>query len=82
MDKYVQECRLVDTSFDKILGDETGCDPAPIMLIRAAARSIVSTCSASRHRELAIADLYRCAGHLKAMLTHGCIQPCRRKGGA
>jgi hypothetical protein len=70
MDDFAATCRQVEAGFDRILGGDAGCESATVMLIRAAARSIVSAYPAGSHRDLAIADLQSCAGHLTAMKPH------------
>ena len=70
MDEHTRTCRQLEAGFEEILGGDAGCDSAPVMLIRAAARSIVSAYPAGSHRDLAIADLQSCAGHLRAMEPH------------
>ena len=70
MDDFTRTSPQVEAGFDEILGSDAGCESAALMLIRAAARSIVSAYPAGSHRDLAIADLQRCAGHLRAMEPH------------
>ena len=82
MDEFTKTCRQVEADFDAIFGMDSNCDSAPVKLIRTAARSIVSAYPAGSHRDLAIADLQRCARHLKAMGLHDRIPKNCRKGKA
>ena len=70
MDDFTKTCRQVEAGFDRILGRDAGGESATVMLIRAAARSIVSAYPAGSHRDLAIADLQSCACHLRVMEPH------------
>ena len=71
MDNFTTTCRRVDCRFDAILADRTGQEPDPIMLIRAAARMIMTRYPQDSQRDMAMADLLSSVKHLHAMDPEG-----------
>ena len=71
MDDFTATCRQVDCKFDAILTDRTGSEPGPIMLIRAAARMIMTTYPRHRERDMAMTDLLSSVKHLHAVNPEG-----------
>ena len=67
MGDFVQTCRQVDAQFDRIMGTPSMNEPEAVMLIRAAARMIMTTYPEHCRRSMALADLLSSAEHLKSI---------------
>ena len=67
MDLFEQTCKQIDAEFDAITGNCSRNEPGPVMLIRAAAKLIMSRYPCNHRRTKAMADLFSSAEHLKAM---------------
>jgi hypothetical protein len=67
MDEFLKNCRQVDARFDRIMGTRDNDEPAPVMLIRAAARMTMTTYPDHRLKDQVLDALLESATHLKAM---------------
>ena len=67
MGNFEQACKTVDTRFSEIMGTDSDVEQAPVMLLRAAAKMVMTTYPAHRFRDLALADLFSSTEHLKAL---------------
>ena len=67
MDEIVKSCRQIDARFDRVMGTRDNDEPAPVMLIRAAARMTMTTYPEHRLKDRVLNSLLESAGHLKAM---------------
>ena len=71
MGEFEQVCKKVDTGFNEIMGTGSDAEQAPVMLLRAAAKMMMTTYPEHRLRGLALANLYSSANHLKALENIG-----------
>ena len=67
MNEFVNNCRQVDARFDRVTGNCNSDEPAPVMLIRAAARMTATNYPEHRLKDRVLDSLLETAGHLKAM---------------
>ena len=67
MGEFEQTCKQVDAQFDGVMKNHSGNEPAPVMLIRAAARLAMTTYPASRLKDRVMDGLLESAGHLKSL---------------
>jgi hypothetical protein len=65
--EFKQTCKEIDARFDRVMETRNGEEPAPVMLIRAAARMTVTSYPKHRLKDRVLASLLETAGHLKAM---------------
>ena len=69
MGTFEQACKEVDTRFDQVMDTYSDNEPIPVMLLRAAAKMILTTYPEHRMRTLAMNNLLSSAEHLKAVGT-------------
>ena len=67
MDKFERASKAVDAKFNEIMGTDSDVEQAPVMLLRAAAKMVMTTYPAHRLRALTLANLFNSAEHLKAL---------------
>ncbi|WP_319525733.1 hypothetical protein [uncultured Desulfosarcina sp.] len=67
MDEFATICRQVDARFDRVMGNLDNDEPAPVMLIRAAARMTMTSYPDHRLKDRVLDALLESATHLKAM---------------
>ena len=67
MDDFTTTCSQTDAEFDAVIIAPSKHEPEPIMLIRAAARMIMTSYPRHRQRDMAMTDLISSVKHLHAM---------------
>jgi hypothetical protein len=67
MDLFEQASKQIDAEFDAIMEPGSGDEPVPVVLIRAAAKLIMTTYPGHNQRTMALADLFSSARHLKTL---------------
>ena len=67
MGEFEQVCNKVDTDFNEIMGTASDVEQAPVTLLRAAAKMMMTTYPEHKLRGLALANVYSSVNHLKAL---------------
>jgi len=67
MGNFEQICKEVDAEFNEIMGTASDVEQAPVMLLRAAAKMMMTTYPEHKLRGLALANVYSSVNHLKAL---------------
>ena len=75
MSKFELAAKVVDAKFNEIMGADSDVEQAPVMLLRAAAKIVLTTYPAHSPRALALANLLSSTEHLKALEKIGGNSP-------
>ena len=75
MCKFELAAKVVDAKFNEIMGADSDVEQASVMLLRAAAKMVITTYPAHRLRALALANLLSSTEHLKALEKIGGNNP-------